>query len=254
MKAPSQTKTAASAAFTLVELLVVIAIIGILAAMLMPALSRAKQKAYESSCVNNLRQIGLCSQVYQNEFQGNLCYGGIISSANLGNGGSADQQAYMAWRDCMGMNGNSLVTNIDYCPAVKNLNIYNKPSYSANRALFYSSGDVVTHNIGWLGNINQISRPTEMCQMVDCGGYTGTNSFWGACDGIPWQPPICPHTGKNLATNGLYYLDGRAVTVYFDGHSDVRKCDETSQNPQGLPVARPALAVRGLWNAYWAGQ
>src|ERR1035437_7988463 len=66
--------------FTLIELLAVIAVIGILAALLLPALARVRERAEGVFCLNNTRQLGLAWQLYADDFAGRLPY-------NLGGSG-----------------------------------------------------------------------------------------------------------------------------------------------------------------------
>lgn len=147
--------------FTLIELLVVIAIIAVLAAMLLPALNKARERAREIQCVSNLKQTGIGMQQYANDARGY-----VVKETRLAEGDNTSvawNNALLGWKYYSSGNGqqNSFAAygftgylsseSVTQCPTVKEEPPKSNYAYGIAEYMYSSNwetGDTVKNEIG----------------------------------------------------------------------------------------------------------
>ncbi len=151
-------------AFTLIELLVVIAIIAILAAILFPVFSRAREKARQTSCLSNLKQLGLAANMYAQDYDETLPIVAIGPGLTYTLPDGTSHSGYLLWHTAI-------------FPYVKNIGVYNCPSYRTSMySGQYTGGGA--YGINTLNDgltLGQINFPSESMFFAEASGSDSYN-------------------------------------------------------------------------------
>jgi len=195
--------------FTLIELLVVIAIIAILAAILFPVFARAREKARQSSCLSNIKQMALGAMMYAQDYD-EVYVPGLVGSPGAGQGPISQSSYFTDLKMHFDVIYPYVMNRqIFFCPSTDGGSVYSG-DYGFNRRLCPDTRSESTVRMA------EVDAPAEIFMVLDSGAYMISESYITSPTGSFWYVPGTA-MGRDPASLSPYPLTGFGARDFEGG-------------------------------------
>jgi len=237
LRPPTRSRGRVGSAFTLIELLLVVAILGLLGAMLLPALARAKSKAHTVACISNHRQLGIALLSYCDEHGDTFPTGAAASTV------SAQPEDWIWWQVQADLSGQPSIrdalgsalapylsgyrSSYFRCPADRDALAREKAwIQNMNRELYTYSYSLNAHSMKGMASyisrdrsmtlfnkLSSVVNPARKIMLAEEKGSASDGPGTAFIDDGRWQPLGYPLTMRHAGKANVSFADGHVETV-----------------------------------------